>query len=169
MSWPNWTRRGQRCHCIRCREVRGQAVQVADLRLDDLVYHPAHAEEHFLSYVTPKTASPATCAFPCRHPAQIAARCRDLEGAALVREVHVYGQSLAVGAEEPAPPSISAWASSCSKKRPETARAAGFRQLAVIAAVGTRLYYESAASPRASCTWCEIFSEKISYRYHSLR
>ena len=31
-------RRGQRCHCIRCREVRGQAVAVEQLRLQDLTY-----------------------------------------------------------------------------------------------------------------------------------
>jgi elongator complex protein 3 len=46
-------RRGERCDCIRCREVQGRAVAPASLRMDDLVYEAAHAEEHFISYVTP--------------------------------------------------------------------------------------------------------------------
>jgi len=44
--------RGQRCRCIRCREIRGEAVEVDQLILDDYVYHPADAEEHFISYAT---------------------------------------------------------------------------------------------------------------------
>ena len=47
-------RRGTHCECIRCREVRGGKVEAASLRLDDLVYHPEGAEEHFLSFVTPE-------------------------------------------------------------------------------------------------------------------
>ena len=46
-------RRGTRCNCIRCREVRGGMVDPGSLRLDDLVYSPDFTEEHFLSFVTP--------------------------------------------------------------------------------------------------------------------
>ena len=34
-------RRGTRCQCIRCREVRKQAVDLQKLRLEDLVYQAA--------------------------------------------------------------------------------------------------------------------------------
>ncbi len=47
-------RRGTRCQCVRCREVRGKSVVQESLVLDDLVYPADHAEEHFLSYVTPE-------------------------------------------------------------------------------------------------------------------
>ena len=96
-----------------------------------------------------KTAWPATCAFPCRTtrwgsegsllPLPVFA---DLEGAALVREVHVYGQSLPVGAEEAGAAQHSGLGKQLLEKAAETARNAGFRKLAVIAAVGTRQYYE---------------------------
>ena len=46
-------RRGTHCDCIRCREVGAGKVETAALRLDDLIYHPDGAEEHFLSFVTP--------------------------------------------------------------------------------------------------------------------
>ncbi|HEX7974035.1 MAG TPA: tRNA uridine(34) 5-carboxymethylaminomethyl modification radical SAM/GNAT enzyme Elp3, partial [Anaerolineales bacterium] len=46
-------RRGAACQCVRCREVRGQAVDTGELQIDDLVYKAGQAEEHFLSFVTP--------------------------------------------------------------------------------------------------------------------
>jgi elongator complex protein 3 len=47
-------RRGTRCQCVRCREVRGQAVELSALHTEDLVYQAGTAEEHFLSFVTPE-------------------------------------------------------------------------------------------------------------------
>ena len=47
------TKRGQRCRCVRCREIRGQAVDIKTLEMKDLVYHPADSEEHFISFSTP--------------------------------------------------------------------------------------------------------------------
>ena len=46
-------RRGQKCECIRCREVRGKPVDPDQLVLDDLIYQTDAAEEHFISWVTP--------------------------------------------------------------------------------------------------------------------
>ena len=66
----------------------------------------------------------------------------DLEGAALVREVHVYGQSLAVGTEQPGAAQHSGLGKKLLEQAAKTAKKAGFHKLAVIAAVGTRLYYK---------------------------
>jgi len=46
------SRRGTLCACIRCREVRKKQVSAQEVKLNDLVYKPAHAEEHFLSFDT---------------------------------------------------------------------------------------------------------------------
>ena len=46
-------RRGQRCACIRCREVRGKLVDTKNLKLADDIYMTGGAEEHFVSWVTP--------------------------------------------------------------------------------------------------------------------
>ncbi|HZM22550.1 MAG TPA: tRNA uridine(34) 5-carboxymethylaminomethyl modification radical SAM/GNAT enzyme Elp3, partial [Anaerolineales bacterium] len=93
-------RRGTRCNCVRCREVRGKSVNAESLTLDDLVYQAGAADEHFISYVTPddKLAGFVRLSLPGRDSPQ--AGLHDLEGAALIREVHVYGQSLPVGAEK---------------------------------------------------------------------
>ena len=65
----------------------------------------------------------------------------DLAGAALIREVHVYGQALAVGAEAPGAAQHMGLGTALLAEARRLTAAAGFRRLAVIAAVGTRAYY----------------------------
>ncbi len=140
-------RRGQRCVCIRCREVRGEKVQPESLRLDDLVYEPAGAQEHFLSFVTPedkivgylRLSLPGGEAGVDMPPLDLP----DLEGAALIREVHVYGQSLPVGGEQEGAAQHIGLGTALLERAEQIAHAAGFRRMAVIAAVGTRRYYEA--------------------------
>jgi len=136
-------RRGQACHCIRCREVRNSKVQPDELAFNDLTYHPAYAEEHFLSYVTPndKIAGYLRLSLPDSNAPQLGMA--DLENAALIREVHVYGQSLAVGSEQSGAAQHIGLGTHLLQKAAEIAYAQGFSRLAVIAAIGTRRYYES--------------------------
>jgi elongator complex protein 3 len=134
-------RRGTRCNCIRCREVRGEKVDATALQVDDLVYAADGAEEHFLSFVTagdqiagflrlslPVTGSPATDLV-------------DLEQAAIIREVHVYGQSLALGTAQAGASQHSGLGTRLMLAADRIAREKGYRRMAVIAAVGTRQYY----------------------------
>jgi len=67
----------------------------------------------------------------------------DLQGAALVREVHIYGQSLAVGAGQAGAAQHTGLGTALIQHAAGLARAHGYRRLAVIAAVGTRRYYQS--------------------------
>jgi len=134
-------RRGGRCRCIRCREVRGQAVEAADLELQDLVYPAGFAEEHFLSFITPADKIAGYLRLSLPGPASPPTGLVDLEEAALVREVHVYGQSLAVGADQAGAAQHIGLGTALLQRAEEIARAAGYRRLAVIAAVGTRGYY----------------------------
>ena len=142
-------RRGQSCGCIRCREVRGRLVDPESLRMEDTIYHPASAEEHFLHFLTPEgriagylrlsLPQPADdgslSSSPCPWP--------DLEGAALVREVHVFGQSLGVGSGQQGAAQHIGLGTSLLQKADEIAHQKGFKKMAVISAIGTRHYYES--------------------------
>ena len=65
----------------------------------------------------------------------------DLDRAAIIREVHVYGQSLEVGAEKAGAAQHTGIGSRLLARAEEIAREHGFRRLAVISAVGTRGYY----------------------------
>ena len=135
--------RGQVCRCIRCREIRGASIDASALRLDDLVYFPAYAEEHFISYVTPddKIAGYLRLSLPQQNSPLPPLGIPDLDGAALVREVHVYGQSLEVGEGQAGAAQHIGLGTSLLQIAEETAARQGFRRLAVIAAVGTRNYY----------------------------
>lgn len=135
-------RRGTRCRCIRCREVRGQPVQPDLLHLEDYTYRADFAEEHFLQFVTPddRLAGFLRLSLPLPEDPEVG-MAEDLAGAALVREVHVYGPSLPVGEEAPGAAQHVGLGTRLLREAERLAREAGFRRLAVIAAVGTRRYY----------------------------
>ncbi len=134
-------RRGTRCDCIRCREVRGEKVAPSDLRLDDLVYSPDGAEEHFLSFVTPEDRIAGFLRLSLPGPESPATGLPDLTGAAIIREVHVYGQSLAVGSEQSGAAQHAGLGTRLLAEADQIARSHGYHRMAVIAAVGTRQYY----------------------------
>ena len=152
--------RGLSCTCIRCREVRGEWVNPAELTLQDHVYHPAWAEDHFLSFVTPqdRIAGYLRLSLPdifnSRRSRRVPAAARaehmamldvvpDLHAAALVREVHVYGQALGVGAEQQGAAQHIGLGTRLIEKAGEIAKSQGYKRLAVISAIGTRLYYDA--------------------------
>lgn len=154
-------RRGKACRCVRCREVRTSKVDPETLRLDDLIYHPTSAEEHFLSYVTPQDqiAGYLRLSLPDAEAPKLPMP--DLENAALVREVHVYGQSLAVGQEQAGAAQHIGLGTSLLKRAGEIALSKGFSRLAVIAAIGTRQYYESRGFERGELYLVKDLSKGI--------
>jgi elongator complex protein 3 len=112
------------------------------------VYHVGAAEEHFLSYVTPddKIAGFLRLSLPVGghpHASVPETGLDELNDSAIIREVHVYGQSLEVGAKQSGLAQHSGLGSELICQAEAVAGQHGFRRLAVIAAVGTRHYYLS--------------------------
>jgi elongator complex protein 3 len=134
-------RRGTRCQCVRCREVRGQAIELSALHTEDLVYRVGTAEEHFLSFVTPEDRLAGFLRLSLPGEGSPETGLSDLNGAAIIREVHVYGQSLQVGVEANGAAQHAGLGTRLIRRAEHIARARGCRRLAVIAAVGTRRYY----------------------------
>ncbi len=134
-------RRGTACQCIRCREVRGQRVNVDTLRLDDLVYSAGGAEEHFLSFVTPSDRIAGFLRLSLPGPYAPDTGLPDLQEAAIIREVHVYGQSLEIGADRQGAAQHAGLGTRLMQHADDIARSQGCHRMAVIAAVGTRPYY----------------------------
>jgi len=134
-------RRGTRCRCIRCREVRGQVVDSAALTYHDYIYTPAVSEEHFLSLNTSsdQLAGYLRLSFPRSGSPDLAIP--ELQDAAIIREVHVYGQSLPVGSEREGAAQHSGLGTRLLEEAARLTREKGLQHLAVIAAVGTRPYY----------------------------
>lgn len=136
-------RRSQVCRCIRCREVKTHAVELSTLTLNDTVYHPAHAEEHFLNFTTPEERIAGYLRLSLPDAASLNLELPDLANAALIREVHVYGQSLPLGVDKDGAAQHIGLGKQLLLKSEEIALANGLNRLAVIAAVGTRPYYAS--------------------------
>ena len=132
------TARGARVVEIRSREVRGRAVDAAELVRLDTGYATSIGEERFLELATPgdRIAAFARVALPAGRAVD-----PELAGAALLREVHVYGSSLRLGERSGAAAQHAGLGRALVEAAAGAARSAGFRSLAVISAVGTRPYY----------------------------
>jgi elongator complex protein 3 len=133
--------RGTRCQCIRCREVKGKTVELSSLHMDDLVYQAGKAEEHFIAFNTTEDGLAGFIRLSLPSAGSPDTGISDLAGAALIREVHVYGQSLAVGAEKSGAAQHVGLGTRLLEEAERVAKQNGFEKIAVIAAVGTRGYY----------------------------
>jgi elongator complex protein 3 len=136
-------RQGTQCACIRCREVRvSQSVDVHNVVLDVISYQTGATEEQFLQYLTPE----GRLAGFLRLSLPLAPRddlpIPEIRTAAMVREVHVYGPAQML-AEPTGSRSVQhrGLGTRLLEEAAQRARTAGYEQLAVIAAVGTRVYY----------------------------
>jgi elongator complex protein 3 len=123
---------------IRAREVRELTVDAGALGLEVLEYESSSGRELFLQLVT---ASARLAAF-LRLTLPTARGCMgELDGSALLREVHVYGDLVELGETGGAAAQHRGLGRRLIDEAARHARAAGFADLAVISAVGTRGYY----------------------------
>jgi elongator complex protein 3 len=134
-------KRGTHCQCVRCREIRNETVNTTELQRDDLVFHCDSFEEHFISYNTAddKLAGFLRLSLPGNNSPDTGLT--DLDEAAIIREVHVYGQSLEVGDKQSGSAQHAGLGTSLLVEAESVARQRGFHKMAVISAIGTRQYY----------------------------
>jgi len=136
---------GRPCRCIRCREAGHKALKegiypdMNNIELRTLKYEASNGLEYFLSYEDVK--NDILLGFiRLRIPSE--ALRSELEGAALVRELHVYGQMTPVGDE----PSDRSWqhrgfGSKLLFEAERISAEEGCRKVVVISGVGVREYY----------------------------
>jgi len=133
--------RGEFCSCIRCREVKGQVIDVSNLDMSDLIYSSNGCEEHFISYNTPDDRLAGFLRLSLPGPEAPDPGINELEGAAMIREVHVYGESLPVGLEKTGAAQHAGLGTTLLVEAERISKKHGYSKLAVISAVGTRGYY----------------------------
>ncbi len=123
---------------IRTREVKDHPVDPEDVELVIREYAASGGRELFLAYedsTTDKLIALLRLRFPGR------TFMRELAGAALVREVHVYGKQIPVGKKLKGQNQHYGWGTRLLKDAERLSRDNGFERLAVIAGIGTREYY----------------------------
>lgn len=138
--------RGLTCRCIRCREVRGKEIAVGqirateELRLDVMSYPTDATLEHFLQYLTPGGQLAGFLRLSLPTAPRDVLQIPEIHETAMVRELHIYGPAQALGQRGGAA-QHRGLGTQLLDNAAEIARQAGFKALAVIAAVGTRPYY----------------------------
>jgi elongator complex protein 3 len=131
---------GERSRDIRAREVRGRQITPEALHLDELTYATSLGREVFLQFITEgrQIAGFLRLSLPDRATMPLV---DTLHHAAMIREVHVYGQALGIGEEATGRAQHSGLGTRLIERAAEIARTEGYARLAVISAVGTRGYY----------------------------
>ena len=150
---------GWKCHCIRCREVRNEEVLLEDYILSRIEYETQTGKEIFLSFEH-KDKRENKCAAFCRlrlpdkkAKSDFSGNLEVLKDAAIIRELHTYGQLVRIDEErEQSPLSLKALARQSQhrgfgrrlmEEAERIAREAGYKKIAVISGVGVREYYRT--------------------------
>ena len=139
MKKNNW-----RCVCIRCREVRGAVVDIEKFPLTTTEYRTRTGEEVFLSFEEEnigKLAAFLRLRLPDNKGEEfVGGPLEVLRGAALVRELHTYGQLKPVGAIGTQSQHIG-FGRRLLVEAERLAKEAGYEKLAIISGIGVREYY----------------------------
>ena len=125
---------------VRAREVRGEVVDAQDLSLRTTEYVSSLGREVFFEFTMPgdRLAAFLRLALPDAGADGIP---EEVEKAAMIREVHVYGGALDLGRRREGAAQHRGLGRALIDAASDRALAEGYGRLAVISAVGTRGYY----------------------------
>lgn len=128
----------QKCFCIRCREVKGKDIEIQNLKLDIVHYLTTVSEELFLEFITPddKIAGFLRLSFPRK-----VNFINEIDKSAMIREVHVYGKAKKIDGNSKSGSQHKGLGTQLLKVAEELSKKAGFKNISVISAIGTRGYY----------------------------
>lgn len=134
MDEHGWT-----CDCIRCREVGMNDEDPERIERDVLTYEAGEGTEHFISYEDPDNdLLIGFCRL--RFPSETVRK--ELRDAAIVRELHVYGNELGVGQQqENEEYQHKGYGRKLLQHAERMAHDAGYEKLSVISGIGARQYY----------------------------
>ncbi|MFC7201658.1 tRNA uridine(34) 5-carboxymethylaminomethyl modification radical SAM/GNAT enzyme Elp3 [Halospeciosus flavus] len=157
LAWQKMDEHGWECSCIRCREVGMNDEDPENVELDVLEYEAGGGREHFISFEDFEKdllVGFARLRFP-NDPVR-----RELDNAALLRELHVYGTEVTVG-ESPRDSGNASggtpragdesegdqhqhqgYGRRLMERAEDMARDAGYDKLSVISGIGARQYYK---------------------------
>ncbi len=128
--------RGVTCQCIRCREV-GRTVAQGELVYNTMEYEASNGKEIFISADTKDDA--LTGFVRMRYPG-IFLRPEITKDSALIRELHVYGNAVAIG--EKGDVQHRGVGKKLMELAEQRAKQDGKKKIVVIAGVGVREYYK---------------------------
>jgi elongator complex protein 3 len=132
--------RGEACLDLRAREIRGAGFERRALQLRTTAYATSVGEERFLELTTREDRLVAFLRLSLPREASFVA---ELARAAVIRELHVYGESLPLRERDSSRAQHAGLGRALVGQAVRQAALAGHDRLAVISAVGTRGYYRA--------------------------
>jgi len=133
---------GQTSTDIRARELRQHELNPNELRLKETIYPSTVSQEFFLEYIVPEVGMDRIAGFlRLSLPTVTDTFIPELHGSAIIREVHVYGQSVGLGKRVDGKAQHLGLGTKLLERAKKIAAERGFQKLAVISAIGTREYY----------------------------
>ncbi|MDD5566721.1 MAG: tRNA uridine(34) 5-carboxymethylaminomethyl modification radical SAM/GNAT enzyme Elp3 [Patescibacteria group bacterium] len=142
--------RGVICQCIRCREARASQVKPSQAELFVEKYRAAAGDEYFISFedkTRKKLYAFLRLRLPNNSPVGEIGQSRlqqllpVLKNAALIRELHTYGQMIPVGRTDKKAVQHLGFGKRLMLKAERLARQKGYKKIAVISGIGVREYY----------------------------
>jgi elongator complex protein 3 len=146
--------RGQRCRDIRSREIRAASFDVSTLERRALEVETEVSREMFLQWVTPDDQLVGFLRLCLPFAASFI---EELGNSALIREVHVYGVSAELGERDAGKAQHLGLGQLLLEWAAQLAKQAGYSDIAVISAIGTRGYYRKVG-----------FQDGVLYQHRSL-
>ena len=130
-------KRGYKCKCIRCREVKKiKSLEKVELKI--LSYKASGVKEYFISFED--SIQDKLVGF-CRLRLNKKTSNKTLDHAAIIREIHVYGSTVAIGDTNPEAFQHQGWGKKLISEVESIAGKNGYHKIAVIAGVGVRGYF----------------------------
>jgi elongator complex protein 3 len=125
-------------HDIRSREIKNSSYDINNLVLDKIMYETAVSTEYFLQYITKerKIAAFLRLSLP-----KVTNFIDELQQNSIIREVHVYGQSLSVGKDSTEVTQHQGLGKRLIEEAKSISSQHNYKTVAVISAIGTREYY----------------------------
>jgi len=134
-----------KCRCIRCREIKDEKVKFDDLTLNVKEMEASEGQEFFITFDDMKRdrlSSLLRLRFSSYSLNGKKHFMKELEGAALVREVHTYGEQVEISARERSASQHIGLGRRMMLKAEEIAQKNGYKKIAVISGIGVREYYK---------------------------
>ena len=129
-------KQGTKIQEIRFREIRRQKINLKNLKLNKITYKTSTGIEVFFQFITSKNQ---IAAFLRLSLPKLKPPIKELLSSAIIREVHVYGPALNLGAS-PKTQHLGL-GTQLIKQAAATAKKSGFKNLSVISSIGTKPYY----------------------------
>lgn len=128
---------GWACQCIRCREVRARDYTTTP-ELKDLSIETLGGTEHLLTY---ELDNKLFSLLRLRLPTSSTPLFQELEGCAIIRELHTYGKTVVHDEKNSTKTQHRGLGKLLMKEAEEIAKHSGYKKIAVISSIGTRDYY----------------------------